>query len=121
MQAALMIRSKKRVARRKRLRKEGRLIDLPSNVSVKQLGPFPRFPPDTWVGDLDTSVKVYTTNNFQPSPPTHPQTPSQSNKHNDQHTHTYIQVHRNIFVEHQVPSHNPCYILYTIYDLYIQV
>lgn len=59
MQAALMIRSKKRVARRKRLRKEGRLIDLPSNVSVKQLGPFPRFPPDTWVGDLDTSVKVY--------------------------------------------------------------
>lgn len=59
MQAALMIRSKKRVARRKRLKKEGRLIDLPSNVSVKQLGPFPRFPPDTWVGDLDTSVKVY--------------------------------------------------------------
>lgn len=53
-----MIRSKKRVARRKRLRKEGRLIDLPSNVSVKKLGPFPRFPPDHWVGDLDTSVKV---------------------------------------------------------------
>lgn len=53
-----MIRSKKRVARRKRLKKEGRLIDLPSNVSVKQLGPFPRYPPDTWVGDLDTSVKV---------------------------------------------------------------
>lgn len=54
-----MIRSKKRVARRKRLKKEGRLIDLPSNVSVKQLGPFPRYPPDQWVGDLDTSVKVY--------------------------------------------------------------
>lgn len=53
-----MIRSKKRVARRKRLIKEGRLIDLPSNVSVKQLGPFPRYPPDHWVGDLDTSVKV---------------------------------------------------------------
>lgn len=53
-----MIRSKKRVARRKRLKREGRLIDLPSNVSVKKLGPFPRFPPDHWVGDLDTSVKV---------------------------------------------------------------
>lgn len=54
-----MIRSKKRVARRKRLKKEGRLIDLPSNVSVKKIGPFPRYPPDTWVGDLDTSVKVF--------------------------------------------------------------
>lgn len=59
MQAALMIRSKKRVARRKRLRKEGRLYDLPSNVSVKQLQPFPVYPPDQWVGDLDTSVKVF--------------------------------------------------------------
>lgn len=59
MQAALMIRSKKRVARRKRLRKEGRLYDLPSNVSVKQLQPFPQYPPDQWVGDLDTSVKVF--------------------------------------------------------------
>lgn len=64
-----MIRSKKRVARRKRLRKEGRLIDLPSNVSVKQLGPFPRFPPDTWVGDLDTSVKVYKTKNIYRATP----------------------------------------------------
>lgn len=54
-----MIRSKKRVARRKRLRKEGRLYDLPSNVSVKQLQPFPQYPPDQWVGDLDTSVKVF--------------------------------------------------------------
>lgn len=54
-----MIRSKKRVARRKRLRKEGRLYDLPSNVSVKQLQPFPVYPPDQWVGDLDTSVKVF--------------------------------------------------------------
>lgn len=54
-----MIRSKKRVARRKRLKKEGRLIDLPSNVSVKKIGPFPQYPPDHWVGDLDTSVKVF--------------------------------------------------------------
>lgn len=59
MQAALMIRSKKRVARRKRLRQTGRLYDLPSNVSVKQLQPFPQYPPDQWVGDLDTSVKVF--------------------------------------------------------------
>lgn len=59
MQAALMIRSKKRIARRRRLRKEGRLYDLPSNVSVKQLQPFPQYPPDQWVGDLDTSVKVF--------------------------------------------------------------
>ncbi|XP_055305707.1 uncharacterized protein LOC129570210 isoform X2 [Sitodiplosis mosellana] len=55
MQAALMIRSKKRIARRRRLRREGRLYDLPSNVSVKQLQPFPQYPPDQWVGDLDTS------------------------------------------------------------------
>lgn len=54
-----MIRSKKRIARRRRLRKEGRLYDLPSNVSVKQLQPFPQYPPDQWVGDLDTSVKVF--------------------------------------------------------------
>lgn len=54
-----MIRSKKRVARRKRLRQTGRLYDLPSNVSVKQLQPFPQYPPDQWVGDLDTSVKVF--------------------------------------------------------------
>lgn len=59
MQAALMIRSKKRIARRRRMRKEGRLYDLPSNVSVKQLQPFPQYPPDQWVGDLDTSVKVF--------------------------------------------------------------
>lgn len=59
MQAALMIRSKKRVARRKRLRKLGHLCDLPSNVCVKQLQPFPQFPPEQWVGDLDTSVKVF--------------------------------------------------------------
>lgn len=121
MQAALMIRSKKRIARRRRLRREGgvnywrhdivfvffcfdfpfansnwieqikfllmlmmtqsaifhftfcilihflqylwiiwcegRLYDLPSNVSVKQLQPFPTYPPE-FVGDLDTSVKV---------------------------------------------------------------
>lgn len=36
---------------------EGRLYDLPSNVSVKQLQPFPTYPPE-FVGDLDTSVKV---------------------------------------------------------------
>lgn len=36
---------------------EGRLYDLPSNVSVKTLQPFPTYPPE-FVGDLDTSVKV---------------------------------------------------------------
>lgn len=39
------------------MRREGRLYDLPSNVSVKQLNPFPQYPPDQWVGDLDTSVR----------------------------------------------------------------
>lgn len=49
--------SKKRIARRRRMRREGRLYDLPSNVSVKQLQPFPEYPPGIWVGDLDTSVR----------------------------------------------------------------
>lgn len=40
------------------MRREGRLYDLPSNVSVKQLQPFPQYPPE-FVGDLDTSVKVF--------------------------------------------------------------
>lgn len=47
MQAALMLRSKQRVARRKKMR-NGR-PELPSNVATKDIAPFPRYPPESWV------------------------------------------------------------------------
>lgn len=49
MQAALMLRSKSRVARRRKLRKLGGRLELPSNVATKEIAPFPRYPPETWV------------------------------------------------------------------------
>lgn len=49
MQAALMLRSKSRVARRRKLRKLGGRLELPSNVATKEIAPFPRYPPESWV------------------------------------------------------------------------
>lgn len=62
MQAALMIRSKQRLARAK-LRRERLGIrggELPTNVATHDLPPYPRFPPKSWVGSdfIDTS-KVF--------------------------------------------------------------
>ncbi|XP_034099438.2 mucin-5AC isoform X4 [Drosophila albomicans] len=48
MQAALMLRSKSRVARRRKLRKLGGRLELPSNVATKEIAPFPRYPPESW-------------------------------------------------------------------------
>ncbi|KNC20751.1 hypothetical protein FF38_07919, partial [Lucilia cuprina] len=47
MQAALMLRSKSRVARRRKLRKLGGRLELPSNVATKEIAPFPRYPPES--------------------------------------------------------------------------
>lgn len=44
-----MLRSKSRAARRRKLRKLGGRLELPSNVATKELGPFPRYPPESWV------------------------------------------------------------------------
>nr|XP_036677274.1 flocculation protein FLO11 isoform X5 [Drosophila suzukii] len=51
MQAALMLRSKSRVARRRKLRKLGGRLELPSNVATKEIAPFPRYPPESWIQD----------------------------------------------------------------------
>ncbi|XP_037912460.1 uncharacterized protein LOC119652414 isoform X2 [Hermetia illucens] len=48
MQAALMLRSSQRIAKRRKLRKLGRLTELPSNIATKEIAPFPRFPPESW-------------------------------------------------------------------------
>ncbi|KAL5282130.1 hypothetical protein ACFFRR_005400 [Megaselia abdita] len=48
MQAALMLRSKSRVARRRKLKKLGGRLELPSNVATKEIAPFPRYPPESW-------------------------------------------------------------------------
>lgn len=44
-----MLRSKSRVARRRKLRKLGGRLELPSNVATKEIAPFPRYPPESWV------------------------------------------------------------------------
>lgn len=49
MQAALMLRSKQRFERRRKLKKLGRLLDLPPNVSTKEIPPYPQYPPKSWV------------------------------------------------------------------------
>lgn len=49
MQAALMLRSKQRFERRRKLKKLGRLLDLPPNVSTKEIPPYPKYPPKSWV------------------------------------------------------------------------
>lgn len=64
MQAALMLRSKQRIARNK-LRRERMGIKgdiIPSNVSVRDIPPYPRFPPESWVGNFDNfdTTKVLT-------------------------------------------------------------
>lgn len=67
MQAALMLRSKQRIARNK-LRRERLGIkgdSLPSNVATKEIPPYPRFPPcaaagESWVGTVFDSNKVLT-------------------------------------------------------------
>lgn len=49
MQAALMLGSKSRVAGGGGLRKLGGRLELPSNVATKEIAPFPRYPPESWV------------------------------------------------------------------------
>ncbi|XP_017047845.1 mucin-5AC isoform X3 [Drosophila ficusphila] len=63
MQAALMLRSKSRVARRRKLRKLGGRLELPSNVATKEIAPFPRYPPESWK------------NTYVTTPPAPPQPP----------------------------------------------
>lgn len=50
MQAALMIRSKQRIARNKerRLRMGIKGDIIPSNVATKDIPPYPQFPPESW-------------------------------------------------------------------------
>lgn len=74
-----MLRSKSRAARRRKLRKLGGRLELPSNVATKELGPFPRYPPESWViiiywfpypillnlQNLSKSIKIYQSFNFQ--------------------------------------------------------
>ncbi|KOB70658.1 Uncharacterized protein OBRU01_12232 [Operophtera brumata] len=48
MQAALMLRSKSRERRKARL-KRGHKHDLPSNIATRQIAPFPRYPPTSWI------------------------------------------------------------------------
>ena len=52
MQAALMLRSKQRLARNKmRRQRMGIKGDiLPSHLSAREIPPYPRFPPESWVG-----------------------------------------------------------------------
>ncbi|XP_032310993.1 uncharacterized protein LOC6505936 isoform X2 [Drosophila ananassae] len=66
MQAALMLRSKSRVARRRKLRKLGGRLELPSNVATKEIAPFPRYPPESWKNTYVTTP---------PAPPPQPPTP----------------------------------------------
>ncbi|XP_034134364.1 serine-rich adhesin for platelets isoform X2 [Drosophila guanche] len=65
MQAALMLRSKSRVARRRKLRKLGGRLELPSNVATKEIAPFPRYPPESW-------KNTYVTTPPAPPPPPPP-------------------------------------------------
>lgn len=54
MQAALLIREKQRLRRKKR---QGR-GDLPSHVATKDIAPFPRYPPESWVRDITFDVEI---------------------------------------------------------------
>jgi hypothetical protein len=47
MQAALMLRSKQRLARNKLRRARG--MEIPCNVATREIPPWPRYPPETWV------------------------------------------------------------------------
>lgn len=47
MQAALMLRSKERMQRRRELRRKGG--EIPSNKITKDIPPYPRYPPESWV------------------------------------------------------------------------
>ncbi|XP_034099437.2 pneumococcal serine-rich repeat protein isoform X3 [Drosophila albomicans] len=67
MQAALMLRSKSRVARRRKLRKLGGRLELPSNVATKEIAPFPRYPPESWKNTYVTTPPAP-----QPEPPPPP-------------------------------------------------
>jgi hypothetical protein len=51
MQAALMLRSKTRSTKQKRLIKgKWREVEMPSNLATcKELPPYPQFPPELWV------------------------------------------------------------------------
>lgn len=55
MQAALLIREKQRLRRKKR---QGR-GDLPSHVATKDIAPFPRYPPESWVRGFDVEQNRY--------------------------------------------------------------
>lgn len=61
MQAALMIRSKQRIARNKlRRQRLGIKGELPTSVATKDIPVFPRFPPESWVGtDFIDTPKVF--------------------------------------------------------------
>lgn len=61
MQAALMIRSKQRIARNKlRRQRLGIRGELPTSVATKDIPPYPRFPPESWVGsDFFDTPKVF--------------------------------------------------------------
>lgn len=48
MQAALMLRSKERMQRRRELRRKGG-GEIPSNKITKDIPPYPRYPPESWV------------------------------------------------------------------------
>lgn len=43
-----MLNSKRAAARRARLKNKKR--DIPSNVATKEIPPYPRYPPESWVG-----------------------------------------------------------------------
>lgn len=55
MQAALMLRSKQRIARNKlRRQRLGIKGELPTNVATKEIPPYPAFPPQSWVKTVKT-------------------------------------------------------------------
>jgi hypothetical protein len=61
MQAALMLRSKQRIARNK-LRRQRLGIkgdSLPSNVATKEIPPYPAFPPQNWVKPVKSYIFLY--------------------------------------------------------------
>jgi hypothetical protein len=69
MQAALLIREKQRL-RRKKLRK-GR-AELPSHIATREIAPFPQYPPGFMVGP-PTNIKEETNEQIStlPATPTH--------------------------------------------------
>lgn len=54
-----MLRSKSRGARRRKLRKFGGRLELPSNIATKEIAPFPRYPPESWVIKAKTNKKNF--------------------------------------------------------------